>query len=66
MIRLDHLGQELWHRDYKGGDVDWGWGIIETCLHDLLILGSSKFYGHGLFDMVLMKTDEFGAIAGDG
>jgi hypothetical protein len=56
----------LWNIGFEGGDSDWGWSIVETCINDLLIVGSTKSYGRGIFDIILMKTNEFGTYDLDG
>ena len=66
LIKIDQQGQELWNIGFEGGDSDWGWSIVETCINDLLIVGSTKSYGRGLFDIILMNTNEFGAFDLDG
>ncbi|MDP7527660.1 MAG: hypothetical protein QF852_08570 [Candidatus Marinimicrobia bacterium] len=66
LIKIDQQGQELWNIAFEGGDSDWGWSIVETCINDLLIVGSTKSYGRGLFDIILMNTNEFGAFDLDG
>jgi len=66
LIKIDQQGQELWNIGFEGGDDDWGWSIVETCINDLLIVGSTKSYGRGIFDIILMKTNEFGTYDLDG
>ncbi len=66
LIKIDQQGQELWNIGFEGGDSDWGWSIVETCINDLLIVGSTKSYGRGLFDIILMNTNEFGNYNLDG
>ena len=66
LIKIDQQGQELWNIGFEGGDSDWGWSIVETCINDLLIVGSTKSYGRGLFDIILMNTNEFGNYDLDG
>ena len=60
IIKIDQNGQKLWDRAFEGGESDWGWAIKETCINELIIVGSTKSYGRGLYDIILMKTDEFG------
>ena len=66
LIKIDQQGQELWNISFEGGDQDWGWAIVETCINDLLIVGSTKSYGRGIFDIILLKTNEFGTYNLDG
>ena len=66
LIKINQQGQELWNIGLEGGDDDWGWTIVETCINDLLIVGSTKSYGRGIFDIILMKTNEFGTYDLDG
>ena len=60
IIKIDQNGQQLWDKAFEGGESDWGWAVKETCINDLIIIGSTKSYGRGLYDIMLMKTDEFG------
>ncbi len=60
MIKIDENGQQLWNKSYEGKSSDWGWAVKETRLNNLILVGSTKSFGHGLYDIFLMKTDEFG------
>ena len=60
IIKIDQNGQQLWDRAFEGGESDWGWAIKETCINELIIVGSTRSYGRGLTDIIIMKTNEFG------
>ena len=55
LIKIDKDGTKLWDYAIQGGKNDWGWGIIETFLQELVIVGSTKSYGAGLYDMLIAK-----------
>ena len=60
LIKIDQQGQELWNVNFEGGDSDWGWAVKETGINDLILVGSTKSYGNGLYDIYVIKTDEYG------
>ena len=60
IIKIDQNGQQLWDRAFEGSESDWGWAIKETCINELIIVGSTRSYGRGLTDIIIMKTNEFG------
>jgi len=60
LIKIDQQGQELWNISFEGGDSDWGWAVKETRINDLILVGSTKSYGKGLYDIYVLKTDEYG------
>lgn len=60
MLKIDSNGQIQWDRSFGGGQADWGWSIVETVSHDFVIVGSTKSYGNGLYDIILLATDENG------
>ena len=55
LIKIDKDGTKLWDYAIQGGKNDWGWGIIETFLQELVIVGSTKSYGAGLYDILIAK-----------
>ena len=46
---------KIWDYAIQGGKNDWGWSIIETFLNELVIVGSTKSYGSGLYDIFLAR-----------
>jgi hypothetical protein len=55
VIKIDKDGNKLWDYAIQGGKNDWGWAIIETLLNELVIVGSTKSYGGGLYDILIAK-----------
>tara|TARA_B100001142_G_C14281379_1_gene635045 strand:- start:375 stop:1568 length:1194 start_codon:yes stop_codon:yes gene_type:complete len=55
LIKLDKDGNKLWDYAIEGGENDWGWAIIETTLNELVLVGSTKSFGAGLFDILLSR-----------
>ena len=57
LMKIDKNGKKLWDLAIPGGMNDWGWDIIETISGDLVLTGSTKSYGAGLYDILLAKID---------
>ena len=55
LIKVDKNGAKLWDYAIQGGKNDWGWSIIETFLNELVIVGSTKSFGSGLYDILLAR-----------
>jgi hypothetical protein len=55
IIKIDSDGNKLWDYAVQGGKNDWGWGIIQTYLNELVIVGSTKSFGAGLYDILLAR-----------
>ena len=55
LIKIDKEGNKLWDYAVQGGKNDWGWSIIETYLQELVIVGSTKSFGSGLYDILIAK-----------
>jgi hypothetical protein len=54
-MKIDHAGKKLWDTAVQGGKNDWGWAVIETFFRELVIVGSTKSYGSGLYDILLVE-----------
>ena len=55
LIKIDKDGNKLWDYAIQGGKNDWGWAIIETFLQELVIVGSTKSFGGGLYDILIAR-----------
>ena len=55
LIKIDKNGNKVWDTSVGGGDQDWGWGIVETFFSELVIVGSTKSFGFGLYDIIISK-----------
>ncbi|MBT3936683.1 MAG: hypothetical protein HOK52_00025 [Candidatus Marinimicrobia bacterium] len=55
LMKIDHAGKKLWDTAVQGGKNDWGWAVIETFFRELVIVGSTKSYGSGLYDILLVE-----------
>ena len=55
LIKIDKDGNKLWDYAIQGGNNDWGWAIIETFLQELVIVGSTKSFGGGLYDILIAR-----------
>ena len=58
LIKIDRLGNKIWDTSIQGGKNDWGWKVIQTFLNELVIVGSTKSYSTGLYDMFIAKITE--------
>lgn len=57
LMKIDKNGKKLWDLAIPGGMNDWGWDIIQTISGDLVLTGSTKSYGAGLYDILLARID---------
>lgn len=60
LIKTDLNGDTLWTKTFGGSDSEYGYKIEETIHGYYIILGSTKSYGAGLFDIWLIMIDEEG------
>ncbi len=56
IMKIDKDGKKLWDTAVQGGKNDWGWAVIETFFRKLVIVGSTKSYGAGLYDILLVEV----------
>ena len=59
ILKIDKKGEKLWDYAVQGGENDWGWVIIETFIEELVLVGSTKSFGSGLFDILLARISNF-------
>jgi hypothetical protein len=55
VIKIDQDGNKIWDHAIQGGENDWGWALIETFLNELVLVGSTKSYGAGLYDIFIAR-----------
>jgi len=62
LIKTDSSGNVQWTRTYGGLDDDHAYSIVQTSDTGFALVGGSKSFGAGDFDLWLVKTDPFGKI----
>ena len=60
LIKTDSNGNILWARTYGGRDVDIGYSVQQTNDGKYILVGFTRSYGVGSYDLWLIKTDENG------
>ena len=60
LIKTDQQGQEKWIQTFGGSDYDIGNSIEQTYDGGYIITGSTRSYGNGSSDVLLIKTDQQG------
>ena len=60
LIKTDQQGQEEWIQTFGGSDYDIGNSIEQTYDGGYIITGSTRSYGNGSSDVLLIKTDQQG------
>ena len=59
ILKINKDGKKLWDYAVQGGENDWGWAIIETFFEELVLVGTTKSFGSGLFDILLARISNF-------
>lgn len=60
LMKTDSSGNELWHKQYGGGQQDWAGGVVELPDKGFLIAGFTESFGIGLKDGYLVRADSLG------
>ena len=60
ILKTDSLGILLWHKTFGGINVDQAYSIKETADTGLIIAGYTNSFGHGGYDMYVIKTNKQG------
>ena len=62
VIKLDVTGNLEWTRTIGGPDNEWSYSVVSTPEGGFAITGSTQSFGHGLYDVYLMKLDVSGNV----
>jgi hypothetical protein len=60
IVKTDSVGDTIWSRRYGGALVDYATSIIQCNDKGYVITGQTNSFGVGLFDVYLIKIDEWG------
>jgi len=60
LIKTDKNGDTLWTKTYGGNDKDWGHSVIETADSGYIVVGKTRSFGAGNYDVYLIKTNANG------
>ncbi len=60
LLKTDPLGDTVWTRTYGGSDLDYGYSAVQTTDGGYAVVGRTKSFGAGNYDVYLVKTDANG------
>ena len=60
LIKTDSIGDTIWTRTYGGVDIDQGNSFQQTLDGGYIVVGSTRSFGVGNYDVYLIKTDASG------
>lgn len=60
LLKTDANGKEIWQKIYGGNDSDVGYSVQQCNDGGYIILGHSRSFGTGSYDIYLIKTDSYG------
>ncbi|UCE37747.1 MAG: Ig-like domain-containing protein [Thermoplasmata archaeon] len=60
LIKIDPPETETWNKTFGGSLSDQGFSVKETSDNGLIVIGSTRSYGAGDYDVWLIKTDSSG------
>jgi len=62
MVRTDSSGDTLWWRAFGGAEDDEGYSVQETSDGGFIVVGNTKSFGAGNYDIYLLKTNSSGNV----
>jgi len=62
LIKINPQGKQIWKKEFGGPNMDIGYSVRETIDNGFILLGYTQSFGAGIFNILLIKTDEYGEI----
>jgi hypothetical protein len=62
LVKTDNEGNQIWSLTLGGVHPDYGHDVVSTPDNGCALIGNTKSFGEGGFDMLMVKVDKYGVV----